>query len=368
MAALEHSRLAKIKEFEEELKKTKYNKKTQAHIGLLKAKIARLREEEIKRTSSKGKTEGFSVKKTGDATVVIVGFPSVGKSTLLNAITNARSDVAAYSFTTLTCIPGLLEYNSAKIQILDVPGIVEGAASGRGRGKEVLACAQSTDLVLILLDVFHPEHIDTIMKEIYDTSLRLNKRNPDVTITKKPRGGIDIGTTVKLTHLDKKLISDILREYKLNNCSILIRDDISVEELCDAIEGNKKYVPCITILNKIDMISKNELEKIRSRYNIDIYISAEKNLNLEELKELIFKKLNFIRIFCKEAGKRADLEIPLIMKQPTVIEDVCHKLHKDFVAKFRFARVWGSSAKFPGQKLGLAHKLQDKDTVEIHVR
>ncbi len=368
MAIERASILGKIKDLEEELKKTKYNKKTQAHIGLLKAKIARLKQEDIRRSAAKGKTEGFSVKKTGDATVIIVGFPSVGKSTLLNVLTNANSEVAAYSFTTLTCIPGLLEYKGARIQILDVPGIVEGAASGRGRGKEVLACAQSADLALILLDVFHPEHLETILKEIYDTNLRVNKRKPDVTVTKKPRGGIDIGSTVKLTQLDNKLISDILREYKLNNCSILIRDNISVEELCDAIEGNKKYIPAITVLNKIDLVSKEELEKIKSKYNIDICVSAEKAINLEELKELIFRKLNFIRIFCKEAGKRADLEIPLIMKNPATVEDVCLKLHKDFVAKFKFARIWGTSSKFPGQKLGLTHKLQDKDVVEIHVR
>ncbi len=360
--------ITKIKDLEEELKKTKYNKKTQAHIGLIKAKISRLKEEEHKRASSKGKTEGFSVKRTGDATVIMVGYPSVGKSTLLNAITNAKSEVGTYNFTTLTCIPGLLEYKDAKIQILDVPGIVEGAASGRGRGKEVLACAQSADLVLILLDVFHPRHIETILKEIYDTNLRINKRKPDVTITKKPRGGIDIGSTVKLTKLDNKLVADILREYKLNNCSIIIRDDISVEELCDAIEGNKKYVPVIIVLNKIDLVSHEELERIRSKYEVDICISADKKVSLEELKEMIFRKLNFIRIFCKEAGKKADMEVPLIMKLPTNVEDICNKLHKDFVTKFKFARIWGRSAKFPGQKMGLNHKLKDQDIVEIHLR
>ena len=127
----------RIKELEEELSTTKYNKRTQGHIGLVKAKIARLKEEQQRKQAGKGKTEGYSVKRSGDATAIIVGFPSVGKSTLLNALTNAKSEVAAYAFTTLTCIPGLMEYKHAKIQILDVPGIVEGAASGRGRGKEI---------------------------------------------------------------------------------------------------------------------------------------------------------------------------------------------------------------------------------------
>lgn len=369
MATIERASLfTKIKVLEDELKNTKYNKKSQGHIGLVKAKIARLKDEEQRRASSKGKSEGFSVRRTGDATVIMVGFPSVGKSTLLNAITNAHSEVAAYAFTTLTCIPGLMEYNHANIQVLDVPGIVEGAASGRGRGKEVLACAQSADLVLILIDVFRPENVETIKKEIYETNLRINQRKPDVTITKKPRGGIDIGSTVKLTHLTKDMIADVLREYKLNNCSIVIRDNITVEELCDAIESNKKYIPAIVVLNKIDMISPAELERIKSQVKPDICISADLQTNLEELRQLIFRKLNFIRVFCKEAGKKADLEVPLIMKQPTTVQDVCQKLHKDFIAKFRFVRVWGNSAKFPGQKHGLAHKLADEDIVEVHLK
>src|SRR3989344_3181898 len=154
----------RIQELEAELKKTKYNKKTQSSIGILKAKIAQLKE---KQTSRKGPaTSGYAVSKTGDATAILVGFPSVGKSTLLNTLTGTKSEVAAYEFTTLTVIPGLLKYKGTKIQILDVPGIVEGAASGRGRGKEVLQMARNADLVILLLDVFHPEHHEVLQREV----------------------------------------------------------------------------------------------------------------------------------------------------------------------------------------------------------
>ena len=65
----------------------------------------------------------------------MIGFPSVGKSSILNSITETESLAAAYEFTTLTCIPGVLRINEAKIQLLDLPGIIEGAATGKGRGR-----------------------------------------------------------------------------------------------------------------------------------------------------------------------------------------------------------------------------------------
>jgi ribosome-interacting GTPase 1 len=123
----------RIKQIEDEIQKTPYNKATSHHIGKLKAKLSKLKEDAIQRSSKGTKGKGFHVKKSGDATVVLVGFPSVGKSTLLNDLTNAESKIGEYEFTTLEIIPGIMEYEGAKVQILDIPGIITGASKGEGK-------------------------------------------------------------------------------------------------------------------------------------------------------------------------------------------------------------------------------------------
>lgn len=143
----------KIRDIEEEIRKTSYHKGTQRHIGNLRARLAKLQNQLYKGQGKGGLEAGFAVSKIGNATVVLVGPPSVGKSTLLNALTNAQSPVAEYEFTTLKVIPGMLIYNNAHIQILDIPGLVTGAAKGRGRGRQVLSVARIADLIILLTDV-----------------------------------------------------------------------------------------------------------------------------------------------------------------------------------------------------------------------
>jgi|TARA_B100001964_G_scaffold8176_1_gene8798 hypothetical protein len=357
----------KIKELEEQISKTKYNKKTQHAIGLYKAQLAKLKEKQKARSGGK-KGEGYSVRKTGDGTVVLLGFPSVGKSTLLNKLTNANSPVGAYAFTTLTVIPGVLSYKYAKIQVLDVPGVVHGAAAGTGRGKEVLAIIRNADLILFLIDAFHPEHYGALKKEVYDAGVRINQKFPDVKIVKTAKGGITVGTTVKLKKIDRKTIEGILQEFKIVNANIVVREDINADQLIDVIEANKTYLPSIVVLNKIDMVGKDRLKKIKDKIKPDLCISAEKNLGIDELKELIYNGLKVIRIYLKEFNKQADMEEPLIMWQGCTLKDLCSKLHKDFVDKFKFAKITGKSARFAGQKIvKLEHALQDKDIVELRM-
>ena len=360
--------LERIQELEEELKKTKYNKATEHHFGVVKAQIAKLRDRLETQAAKKTKSAGFAVRKSGDASVVLLGFPSVGKSTLLNRLTEAESKVGAYAFTTLNVVPGIMKYNQAKIQVLDVPGIVAGAAAGKGRGREVLSMVRSADLILILIDAMHPEHRNVILKELHDVRVRINKSQPVVKIARQPKGGLRISSTVKLTHLSKKTVQAVLREMKIVNAEVIIRSNVTIDELIDAVEGNRVYTSAITILTKTDLVSEKKKEKLRKALKPDLLISATEDENVDALKELIFSKLGFVRVFLKEINKKPDLDEPMILRKGATIQDVCMKLHRDFVNKFRYARVWGKSAKFPGQQVyKLSKQIRDGDILEIHL-
>lgn len=349
-----------IKKIEEEIKKTQKNKATEFHLGQLKAKIAKLRREALGLKARKGKGSGFDIKKQGDATVVIVGMPSVGKSTLLSKITNAESKAAAYEFTTLTCIPGMLEYKGAQIQILDLPGLIKGAREGKGRGKEVISVSRSADLIMILLDATKPGDYEIIKHELEGFGIRMNKKPPDVVIKKLVSGGLTITTSRRLKKISKNEIKAVMNEYRIFNANVLVRQDITVDELIDVIERNRVYPPSIVVVNKVDLL------KDKSKIPKDaIPVSAEKEKNLDLLKKQIYEKLGLMRIFTKRQRGGADLEVPLIVVKGATVGLVCAKLHRDLKKEFRYAMVWGKSVKHQPQRVGLEHKLADEDIVMI---
>jgi small GTP-binding protein len=184
---------AKIDLLEAEYARTQKNKATNYHLGTLKAKIAKLKSELIngpggKSAGTKNAERGFDVSKSGDTRVGLVGFPSVGKSTLLTTLTGTRSEAAAYEFTTLTCIPGTMNYKGARIQVLDLPGIIEGAADGKGRGRQVISTARTCNMILIVLDAAKPlTHKKIIEQELFSFGIRINQKPPEVKVVKKVR-------------------------------------------------------------------------------------------------------------------------------------------------------------------------------------
>ena len=358
---------AQIKEIEEEISKTKYNKATQGHIGKLKAKLAVLREKEEKVRSGGAHGYGYGLKKTGHATALMVGFPSVGKSSLLNVITNADSKIGAYDFTTIDVVPGALNYNGAQIQILDLPGLIEGASSGAGRGKEVLSVARIADLVLIIASAEKVEkEFEIIKKELYNANFRLDVNPPDIRFSKKHLGGISIGSAVKMNKLDTKTIKAIMNEFGIHNADVVIREDCDIDRFIDSLRTNRVYVRSQLVINKIDLIDEKRQKELEKRFQDAALVSSTEGSGLEELKQRIWERIGLIRIYLKPAGKDPDMEEPLIMKRGSTTLDVMRKVNQKMEKYFKYSRIWGPSAKFSGQKLGLEHKLEDKDIVELH--
>ena len=278
----------KIAKLEDEIRQTPYHKGTEHHLGRLKAKIARLKEQEEK-IKKAGGGFGFIPKKEGDATVVLIGPPSVGKSTLLNKLTQAHARVESWPFTTVKVIPGMMDYQGAKIQIFDLPGIITGAASGVGRGREILSATRSADLLIVMVDIQTRNKIEPIFAELKQV-------------------GVDL--------------------------------------------------PTLTVVNKIDLLEENSFS------GEEVFISAEKEIGLANLKKKIWEKLKLIRIYLKRKGDKPDFSSPLILKEGQEVKEAVRKI---FPHDYEIKKIllWGHSALFPGQQVSLNHRLKDEDILSF---
>ena len=359
----------KIIDIEAEIARTQRNKATEGHLCLLRAKISKLRREQVESVMAKGggAGEGFDVMKSGDARVGLIGFPSVGKSTLLNVLTDTHSEVNEREFTTLTCIPGVIQLRGSKIQLLDLPGIIEGAKDGKGKGRQVIGVARTCGLIVVVLDALKPLiHKRIIENELEGVGIKLNKKKPDITIKPNARGGVVInrGLTSDVKMSDDTIMS-ILKEYKVNNAEVILNGKCGLDDLVDAIEGNRVYIPALYVINKIDQITIEELDLLDQIPNY-VSVSAHKKWNIDELLDRIWEKLDLMRIYTKPKGQVPDYEAPVILpRKRNKVEDFCNKIHKCFLKEFKYAILWGSSVKHQPMKVGKEHLLQDEDVIQI---
>ncbi len=363
-----------IREIEAEIAETPYNKATEAHIGRLKAKLAEMKEELEDKQSSSGGGPGYAVEKHGDATVGLVGFPSVGKSTLLNALTNADSETGEYDFTTLDVNPGMLQYRGANIQLLDVPGLIEGAAEGRGGGQEVLSVVRTADLVVFLLSVFEVDHYERLSSELYANGIRLDTDPPRVTVRKRHKDGISVNASVDLD-IDEETIKGVLREQGYVNADVTVGEQVDIDRLIDGVVDNRVYLPSLVVVNKVDLIDHEYMTTVEANlreYGIDpddaVFVSAEDRKGLDALRERLWNELELIRIYMDKPGRGVDREEPLILRKGDTVGDACEKLGGSFDERFRFARVTGPSAKHDDQQVGRDHGLRDEDVLRIVAR
>lgn len=136
----------------------------------------------------------------------------------MTTLTGTRSEAAAYEFTTLTCIPGTMNYKGARIQVLDLPGIIEGAADGKGRGRQVISTARTCNMILVVLDASKPlTHKKIIESELFGFGIRINQTAPDVKIVRKESGGIGYQeSTVQTKGMNAEVARVVLKEYRIS--------------------------------------------------------------------------------------------------------------------------------------------------------
>jgi ribosome-interacting GTPase 1 len=260
----------------------------------------------------------------------------------------------------------MMHHRGAKIQVLDLPGIIEGASAGKGFGKRVLSVARSADLVLIILDVFQPHHLAVLKRELAEAGIKLDEQPPNVLIEKTSIGGLAVSAQVPLK-ISEKLVKEIVRLNGIHNGRIIIREpNLTDDQLIDVMNGNRVYVPSLTVLNKIDLVNKGFIQEVQAKIgNNFVPISADAGVNVDALKEAIYQRLDFIRVYMRPKGGETDFVEPMIMKNGSRVNDVCNKIHRNMAKNFRYGLVWGKSAKFDGQKVGLDHELEDEDVLTI---
>lgn len=294
------------------LPKHKGTERMQADI---KRRLAKLKEmEQQKRARKGGASDPFYVPRHGAGQVVAIGFPNVGKSLLLSALSGVALEVANYPYTTQRPYPVMMSYENLQIQLVDTPPVideVEPAFAGMVR---------RADEVLLIVDLS--------TDDCFDQAELLLK-----------------GLETRRVKLAKEPVDDNPANPVVERAAILVGNKL------DAPEAEDRFI----------MLQETYGEPLPM-----VAVSAKERVRLDELKRLIFQQLRIIRVYSKPPGRDANLDRPFVLKKGTTVLGFAEEVHREFPEKLRYARVWGS-ADFPGQPVSKDFVLQDGDIVELHV-
>jgi len=277
----------------------------------LRRKLSQLNKEaqEQRRKKGGGRDSLYNVPREGAAQVALAGFANSGKSSILANLTKAVPVIADYPLSTVLPCPGMMPYEDIQIQLIDLPPIPNEATDGWVSGIMRVA-----DTLLIVIDL--AEDADTQMELLLDQIGKWNIR------TEKPREG---------------------------ETRVLVKRAL--------VAANKKDLPGA-------MENFDRLRSARGSRFPMVALSCLKKEGLEDLKRGIFQLVSIIRVYSKPPGKDPDLSMPYTVPAGSTVMDVAEKVHKDFVTKLKYARVWGS-AKFDGMRVERTHVLKDRDIIEL---
>jgi small GTP-binding protein len=366
----------KIKSLEKYINSIPSHKGTMRLRAHLKTKLATFRDEleaQKHRQIGAGKKSPFDIRREGAAQVIILGLTQSGKSTLLTALTNAKVEVGYHPYATLKPNLGMMNYEDIQIQIIDPPAVVRGASQGKAWGQKVLGLARNSDGIICLVsaDENLDEQLDVLLSELRSAGIYPEfERVSKIEIEKTSSGGIKVFCARKFQS-EFNRIKKILLEEGIDNAMVKIWGDVTEEDVKKAISENSIHKPILVVINKIDQLTSNRsldafIEKHNEQLKV-VLVSAKNQMGIEELKSEIFNFLNIMRIYTRRPGQR-EFDKPIIMRKGSKILDVSENIHSDFQKNFRFAKIWGPSAKYPGERVGLDLELKDKTIVEIYTK
>ncbi len=371
----------KIKRLEEFLSLVPKHKATEKIVALNKSRLAKLKreqEERKQRVKSTSKViSPFSIKKEGIQVILISDYhaPGVGKSSILNFLTGAAKE-AIGKFTANPEV-GIYNYNEIRFQIVDMPSLMEGAATGVGNGKEILSQLRSCDLICLCVDLSRniEEQMELILTELYNADIRINIPAPPITIEKTGSNKIQVfyltneaKDNIDLGNFTEK-IKEIVHENGLRNAVVKIYGQITLEQVVDALIPSIVYKKALIFATKGDLPHteanfKLLKEKYSKKFPLIIGTSIKKGNFPNDLGEKILDFLKKIKIYTSHGGTVATK--PLIMDESAKVKDVALKVHRSFLDLFEYAVIIRKEARQKRKKVGLDYELKDNDIIEIH--
>lgn len=362
---------AKVAAIQELLQCMNKHKGTEKFENQLKKRLAKLKAElEKEKLRKSGISSVFSVKKQGAGQVILVGLTNTGKSALLNHLTGAKARVDDYPFKTTRPEVGILNYDSVPIQIVEAPALFEDFSNSEN-GPQVLSLIRNADSLVLVIDLSQDvlRQVNILLRELESAGILLNLSPPPVEVKRTGSGGIQLRGAQFFDGSPEEII-DFLKKKRMVNALVRIWGKVSLNDIELAMDSGTLYKKAIIVATKGDLFgSSDNYQKLLTAYGqrFDIYpISILKEKGIEEFKEGIFKSLNVIRIYTREPGNTVS-DKPLVIKKGATVEDVAKRLHSRFIKNFKYARIYGKSVKFDGERVGLDHVVEDNDVVQFYL-
>jgi len=360
-----------LQEFLSAIPKHKGNERLRAQT---KRKIALLKIEMQTRHGRGGaRVSERSVEKSGAAQIAVLSLTKAGRSSLLTAVTAARPVVASYPYTTKESVPGMLQFGDMQFQLVELPALVPGD-EGRFVFQEGSAdLVRTCDGLILIVDLSADpvEQLETMLAELARSQVSTQRLESNVSVHKTRSGGIQLfaaGCLVGCTHDE---VSSLLKSYAIPNAIVRTTGDVTLDDIEDVIlETNLIYKPTIVIANKADLAdalrnSKRFLDHLQSRMQV-LVASCHTRLGLAELGRRLFEALDIVRVYTKEPNATHPSPEPFIIKKGTTVGELSRQIHSVLFRQFKYARVWGKSASYDGERVGIGHILSDGDIVQIH--